>query len=90
VAIGVFLFGTTFLWMTPAMSGSQGQAMNGLGWVAVQILVWLSIAGFSATAWAILKSLSWWLPALAASAALGWPRPWWISSPSEANQEQPM
>jgi hypothetical protein len=70
-AIGIFLFGTTFLWMTPAMSGKGGQAVTGPRWTAVQVLVWLSIIGFAAAAWAVFKSLDWWAPALAGSAMVG-------------------
>lgn len=71
IAIAVFLFGTTFLWLTPAMSGKEDQTLTGARWLAVQILVWLSILGFSAAAWAIFRSLDWWPLAVAVSAAVG-------------------
>ena len=70
VAICIFLFGTTFLWLTPAMSGKQGD-FAGTRWVMVQVLVWLSIIGFAAAAWGILRSHDWWVPVVGGSAVLG-------------------
>ena len=70
VAICVFLFGTTFLWLTPVMSGKQAD-LSGTRWAVVQVLVWLSIIGFAAAAWAILRSDAWWVPVIAGSAVLG-------------------
>jgi peptidoglycan/LPS O-acetylase OafA/YrhL len=70
VAICVFLFGTTFLWLTPAMGGKQGD-FTGARWSVVQVLVWLSIIGFAAAAWGILRSHDWWVPVAAGSAVLG-------------------
>ena len=70
VAICVFLFGTTFLWLTPVMSGKQAD-VSGTRWAVVQVLVWLSIIGFTAAAWEILRSHDWWVPVIAGSAVLG-------------------
>ncbi|TQJ48443.1 hypothetical protein [Phycicoccus sp. SLBN-51] len=70
-AIAVFLFGTTFLWLTPAMAGKSGPDLGGARWVAVQLLVWASIIGFTLSAWGIYRSQAWWVPALAASAVAG-------------------
>ena len=70
VAICVFLFGTTFLWLTPAMSGKQSD-FTGARWAVVQVLVWLSIIGFAAAAWGILRSQNWWVAVAAGSAVLG-------------------
>jgi hypothetical protein len=89
VAIGVFLFGTTFLWMTPAMSGKQGQEVSGPRWAAVQVLVWVSIIGFSAAAWAVWRSLDWWAPP---SLALQWgasPPRWCTCLPYAASRVLP-
>jgi hypothetical protein len=70
VAICVFLFGTTFLWLTPVMSGKQAD-LSGTHWAVVQVLVWLSIIGFAAAAWGMLRSHDWWVPVIAGSAVLG-------------------
>ena len=70
-AIAVFLFGTTFLWLAPAMAGKSGSDLGGARWVAVQLLVWASIIGFAVSAWGIYRSQTWWVPALAASAVAG-------------------
>ena len=70
-AIAVFLFGTTFLWLTPAMAGKSGQDLSGPRWVAVQLLAWATILGFTAAAWGIYRSLAWWTPVLAVAALAG-------------------
>lgn len=70
LAVGVFLFGTTFLWLTPAMAGKESD-LTGAGWVLVQVLAWSAIVGFTAAAWAVFKALDWWWSALAASAVVG-------------------
>lgn len=70
-AVAVFLFGTTFLWLTPAMAGKSGQELSGARWVTVQVLVWAAILGFSAAAWGLYRSLPWWTPVLAVSALAG-------------------
>jgi hypothetical protein len=70
-AVAVFLFGTTFLWLTPAMAGKSGQDLSGARWVAVQVLVWAAILGFTAAAWGLYRSLSWWTPVLVVSALAG-------------------
>jgi peptidoglycan/LPS O-acetylase OafA/YrhL len=70
VAVCVFLFGTTFLWLMPVMSGKQAD-LSGGRWTVVQVLVWLSIIGFAAAAWGIFRSNDWWAPVTAGSAVLG-------------------
>lgn len=70
-ALAVFLFGTTFLWLTPAFVGLAPEALSGSQWTILQILVWLTILGFSAAAWGVFKAAEWWSPALVGSAVLG-------------------
>lgn len=69
-ALAMFLFGTTFVWLTP-MFVAEDPKPDGLAWGAVSILSWAVMIGFTAGAWAIFKDLSWWEPVAIASAVLG-------------------
>ena len=71
MAAGLFLFGTTFLWLTPAIAGRQGHPPSGPRWAAVQLLAWVTIAGFTVASWALLRSLGWWPLVLSGAAVLG-------------------
>ncbi len=70
IAIGFFLFGSTFLWMTRAFLADAGEG-TGAVWSLVQVLVLLAIAGFSVTAWGVFRGASWWEAAAIVSAAVG-------------------
>lgn len=68
LALGVFLFGTTYLWLTPAF---VGKSATGAVWVVVQGLSIVTILGFAAAAWGIFKATSWWELVLIGSAIIG-------------------
>jgi hypothetical protein len=70
VAIGLFLFGSTFLWMTPTFAGKTPPP-TGAAWTAVNVLALLTVAGFTVTAWAVFKEYSWWSTVAIASASIG-------------------
>jgi hypothetical protein len=70
VAIGLFLFGSTFLWMTPAFAGRTSPP-TGLAWTLVNILALAAVAGFTIAAWAVFKQYSWWGPMTLVSAIIG-------------------
>lgn len=57
--IGLFLFGTTFWWMTAAMAG-KAVPPRGAAWTLANVLASLAVIGFSLTAWAVFKQHSWW------------------------------
>jgi hypothetical protein len=60
-ALGMFLFGTTFLWLTPAMAGkADGSTPKGGLWTSVEVLGYVSVLAFGAASWAIYKSFDWW------------------------------
>jgi hypothetical protein len=44
--IALFLFGTTFLWLTPAFAG-EGVSTTGIAWSIAQVLALVTLAGFS-------------------------------------------
>ena len=70
VAIGLFLFGSTFLWMTRDFLADRRMG-TGIVWSIVQVLVFVAIAGFAVAAWGVFKEASWWEPSALASAIVG-------------------
>lgn len=59
LAIGLFLFGTTYLWMTAAFAG-RTPPPTGTAWTLVNVLALVALAGFSVAAWGVFKGYSWW------------------------------
>ncbi len=51
-ALALFLFGTTFLWLTAAFLGDKRDA-KGVVWTVVQVGAMLVIIGFAAGAWGL-------------------------------------
>jgi hypothetical protein len=70
VAIGLFLFGTTFLWMTASFTGKTPPPEGSL-WTIENILALVAVIGFSAAAWGVFKDLALWEPVAVASATVG-------------------
>ena len=58
-ALALFLYGTTFLWLTAAFAGT-GTPASGTAWTVTQLLVIATIGGFSVAAWGIYKATLWW------------------------------
>jgi hypothetical protein len=80
----LFLFGTTFLWLTAAFLGDKHDAATGAIWTVVQVGALLVIVGFAATAWGVFKEASWWQPIAMMSAIVGLLVliPYWIGASS--------
>jgi MFS superfamily sulfate permease-like transporter len=70
VALGLFLFGTTFLWMTPAFAGKTPPP-TGTAWTLANVLALVAVAGFTVAAWAVFKQSSWWQTAALLSGMVG-------------------
>jgi hypothetical protein len=70
VAVGLFVFGSTFLWMTRDFLANPREGSGAL-WSVVQVLVFVAIAGFAAVAWGAFKEASWWEPVALASSVIG-------------------
>ncbi|HEX8034864.1 MAG TPA: hypothetical protein VF510_13495 [Ktedonobacterales bacterium] len=68
LAVAVFLFGTTFLWMTPLFIGPTAK---GALWTMAQVLGFLAIIGFTVAAWGIFKAADWWETVAVVSGAVG-------------------
>jgi hypothetical protein len=80
LAIGVFLFGTTFLWLTAAFNG--GERLTGARlWKVIQALALAAVIGFAVAAWGIFKTTGWWEPIAIASAIVGMASvlPYWVA-----------
>jgi hypothetical protein len=59
VALGLFLSGTTFLWVTAAMA-SRTPAPIGTAWTLPNVLAYVAVIGFAVAAWGVLEQYSWW------------------------------
>ena len=70
VALGLFLFGTTFLWMTPAMAGKTPPP-TGTAWTLANVLAFVAIIAFAIAAWGVFKQSSWWEVAAVVSGIIG-------------------
>ena len=68
--VALFLFGTTFLWLTP-MFATKGVSTAGTAWSVTQIGSLATIAGFSLATWGLFTKASWWEPLAIASAVIG-------------------
>jgi hypothetical protein len=80
-ALALFLYGTTFLWLTAAFAG-PGTPASGTAWTVTQLLVIATIGGFSVAAWGIYKASSWWERLAIGSAIFGFAPliPYWIAA----------
>jgi hypothetical protein len=89
VAVAVFLFGSTFLWMMPLFIGPKA---NGTLWNVGQVLGFLAILGFTAVAWGIFTGAAWWEPAAIASGVVGLAAtlPYALAAPSTVAAGDPL
>ena len=69
-ALGLFLFGTTFMWMTPAFAGKTPPP-KGTAWTLANVTALVALAGFAVAGWAVFKGYSWWESAALPSAIVG-------------------
>jgi hypothetical protein len=79
--VALFLFGTTFLWLTPSFA-SEGVSTTGLAWSITQVLALVTIAGFTAATWGLFKKSGWWESVAVVFAAVGFVAliPYWIAA----------
>jgi hypothetical protein len=78
LAVALFLFGASYLWLTPAFlnrAGFQGTIFDPKGLLAL-----IAIVGFTAAACALFKDQGWWVPVAIASGLIGLASviPYWI------------
>lgn len=70
VALGLFVFGTTFLWMTRDFLVNPREGTGAI-WSMIQVLALASIVGFAAAGWGVFKDASWWELVALGSATVG-------------------
>jgi hypothetical protein len=68
--VALFLFGTTFMWLTPAFV-TQGHKTGGAMWSLTNGLALLAVVGFSIATFGLFRHASWWEPVAIASAVVG-------------------
>jgi hypothetical protein len=69
-AVAVFLFGTTFLWLTASFAG-RSTPPSGAAWTVVNVTALLATAGFTVAAWGLYRGHGWWEAVAAVSAVIG-------------------
>jgi hypothetical protein len=79
--VSLFLFGTTFLWLTPAFA-TRGISTDGFLWSMTRVLAFVALAGFTVATWGLFQRDSWWETVAVGSAALGLVAlvPYWIAA----------
>lgn len=68
--VAMFLFGTTFLWLTPEFA-SRGISTAGNLWAATRWLALATVLGFTAATLGLYARTTWWEPLAVVSATLG-------------------
>ncbi len=79
--VALFLFGTTFLWLTPSLA-SPGVSTTGVAWSITQVLALATIALFTVATWGLFKKAGWWESVAVVAAAAGFVVlvPYWIAA----------
>lgn len=79
--VSLFLFGTTFVWMTP-MFATAGISTRGAAWAIANVLSFAALAGFTVATWGLFQRTAWWEVAAVASAAIGVAAivPYWLAA----------
>jgi hypothetical protein len=87
--VALFLFGTTFLWLTPSFA-SRGVSTTGAMWAVTAVLALAVLAGFLVATWGLFRKASWWEGAAVVSAVLGVAVliPYWLAA-SHAGETSP-
>lgn len=88
-AVALFLFGTTFLWLTPDFA-TRGISTSGAWWTVTRVLALVTLAGFTVATWGLFQRASWWELVAIAAAVLGIVvlLPYWVAA-SAAGETTP-
>jgi hypothetical protein len=80
-ATALFLFGTTFLWLTAAFAGTP-KPPAGTAWSITNALVAATVLGFTVAAWGVYRVTSWWERLAIGSAVFGFAPliPYWVAA----------
>jgi hypothetical protein len=87
--VALFLFGTTFLWLTPSFA-SPGVPTTGVAWSITQVLALVTIALFTVATWGLFTKAGWWEHVAVVAASIGFVVliPYWIAA-SHAGEPNP-
>jgi len=79
--VALLLFGSTFLWLTPAFA-TQGISTKGAWWSVTQVLALVTVAGFTVATWGLFTMAPWWEAVAIAAAVVGLLVlvPYWIAA----------
>ena len=66
----LFLFGTTFLWLTP-MFATKGVSTEGTAWSLANVGSFLTLVGLSLATWGLFTKATWWEPVAIGFAIVG-------------------
>jgi hypothetical protein len=79
--VALFLFGTTYMWLTPAFAG-KGVSTKGAWWSISQVLVFATMLGFMIATWGLFRKSGWWEIAAIVSAIVGLVAliPYWVAA----------
>lgn len=79
--LALFLFGTTFVWLTPEFA-TKGVSTSGAWWSAARVGSLLTMLGFSVATWGLFTRADWWEAAAVGSAWFGLVTliPYWVAA----------
>ena len=79
--VSLFLFGTTFLWLTPMFAAADVDT-SGAAWATVGFLASVTIIGFTVATFGLFRRAGWWEPLAVACAVAGLVTlvPYWIAA----------
>jgi hypothetical protein len=69
-AVAMFLFGSTFLWLTASFAG-RATPPSGTAWTTTNATALVAVAGFTVAAWGLYRDHEWWQVVAVASAVVG-------------------
>ncbi|MHA6793984.1 hypothetical protein ACVGVM_10820 [Pseudonocardia bannensis] len=80
IGLALFLFGTSFVWFTPAFLGTA-ERPPGMVWPVIEVLVTITVLADTATGWAVHRGLTWWRRTAVTGAVTGAVVTvmWWIA-----------
>ncbi len=83
--VSLFLFGTTFLWLTPVYAAS-GIDTSGAAWAMTGVFATVTVIGFTIATWGLFRRTGWWELVASVSAIVGLATlvPYWLAADSSA------
>jgi hypothetical protein len=80
--VALFLFGSTYMWLTPLFAMNAGAATQTVLWSVVMVLCLITMAGFTVATWALFAKARWWSAVAVASAVTGLVVliPYWVAA----------